>query len=282
MRKALAVILIGAVLFGLAGCKSPDDGVISLSSGGEQTDFPGMEIRVAQVYAEDDQTKLEVIWSNDTAYEVMYGEAYTIERLDADQWVNCAKNALTPFITVGYGLPAGKKIAKTYTITELFDLSQPGEYRFKSNCTVYADESASQNCALWASFVIENGNEEEDHTHATLAVQTANEPVYTYCGNAQSTLYIDGEAYTFGFGHSVTLTDILRNLDYNPYEVCRCMPQYRADTEFGTNYHIHLEYGFVRCDKGQAALTQAQIDAIREIVNWAKTTNCQYQEGDSQ
>jgi len=124
--------------------------------------------------------------------------------------------------------------------------------------------------------------EQTDTTNEKLTAQTANEPVYTYCGNTQSTLYIDGEAYTFGFGHSVTLTDILRNLDYNPYEVCRCMPQYRADTEFGTNYHIHLEYGFVRCDKGQAKLTREQIDAIREIVNWAKATNCQYQEGDSQ
>ena len=36
---------------------------------------------------------------------------------------------------------------------------------------------------------------------------------------------------------------------------------------------IHLDNGFVRCDKGQAALTQAQIDTIAEIVNWAKT-NC--------
>jgi hypothetical protein len=51
------------------------------------------------------------------------------------------------------------------------------------------------------------------------------------------------------------------------------MAQFKVDTELGQNYQIHLDNGFVRCDKGQAALTQAQIDTIAEIVNWAKT-NC--------
>ena len=78
------------------------------------------------------------------------------------------------------------------------------------------------------------------------------------------------------YGYSVTLTDLLANLDYNPDKVCRCMAQYKADTEFGKNYHIHLEYGFVRCDKGQADLTQEQIDTIAEIIEWAETTNCKY------
>ena len=92
----------------------------------------------------------------------------------------------------------------------------------------------------------------------------------------QTTLYINGKEYTFMYGYSVTLTDLLANLDYNPDKVCRCMAQYKADTEFGKNYHIHLEYGFVRCDKGQADLTQEQIDTIAEIIEWAETTNCKY------
>lgn len=115
------------------------------------------------------------------------------------------------------------------------------------------------------------------HLHATaLTAQTVDDPVTGYCGNTWTTLYIDGKEYSFMYGYSVTLTDLLVNLDYNPNKVCRCMPQYRADTEFGSNYHIHLDYGFVRCDKGQADLTQEQIDTIAEIINWAETTNCQY------
>ena len=118
---------------------------------------------------------------------------------------------------------------------------------------------------------------DDTHAHMTaLRPQTVAEPIAGYCGNTQTTLYINGKEYTFMYGYSVTLTDLLANLDYNPDKVCRCMAQYKADTEFGKNYHIHLEYGFVRCDKGQADLTQEQIDTIAEIIEWAETTNCKY------
>ena len=118
---------------------------------------------------------------------------------------------------------------------------------------------------------------DDTHAHMTaLRPQTVAEPITGYCGNTQTTLYINGKEYTFMYGYSVTLTDLLANLDYHPDKVCRCMAQYKADTEFGKNYHIHLEYGFVRCDKGQADLTQEQIDTIAEIIEWAETTNCKY------
>ena len=118
---------------------------------------------------------------------------------------------------------------------------------------------------------------EDPHIHMTaLTPQIVEDPVTGYCGNTWTRLYIDGKEYDFMYGYSVTLTDLLVNLDYDPGKVCRCMAQYRADTEFGTNYQIHLDYGFVRCDLGQADLTQDQIQTIADIVNWAETTNCQY------
>ena len=69
---------------------------------------------------------------------------------------------------------------------------------------------------------------------------------------------------------------MLVNLDYDPMHVCRCRPEYTVDTEFGTGYGINLTAGYARCDKGQADLTQEQIDTIAEIIEWAKTTNCKY------
>ena len=114
----------------------------------------------------------------------------------------------------------------------------------------------------------------EIHLHTTaLTTQTVENPITGYCGNTWTTLYVDGEEYGFMGSQSVALTDILANLRYNPDKVCRCMPQYRADTEFGTNYHIHLDYGFVRCDKGQADLTVEQVKLIEEIIAWAENQN---------
>ena len=117
----------------------------------------------------------------------------------------------------------------------------------------------------------------DDHNHQVAATaQTVDDPVTGYCGNTWTRLHIDGKEYSFMYGYSVTLTDILVNLDYDPMRVCRCRPEYTVDTEFGIGYGINLAAGYARCDKGQADLTQEQIDTIAEIIEWAETTNCKY------
>ena len=72
------------------------------------------------------------------------------------------------------------------------------------------------------------------------------------------------------FGNSVTMTDILANLNYDKNKLCKCLPEYTVDTEFGIGYGINITEGYARCDKGQAELTQEQIDKLKEIVLWAK------------
>ncbi len=112
----------------------------------------------------------------------------------------------------------------------------------------------------------------KDHEHkAAKVAQTVKNPVSGYCGNTMTTIYFDDdEKFTFMSGNSVTMTDILANLDYDKEKICKCLPQYRVDTEFGTNYGINITEGFVRCDKGQAELTQIQIDKLKEIILWAR------------
>lgn len=117
----------------------------------------------------------------------------------------------------------------------------------------------------------------DDHSHQVAATaQTVDDPVTGYCGNIQTTLYVGDKEYSFMYGYSVTLTDILVNLNYDPMRICRCRPEYTVDTEFGKGYGINLTAGYARCDKGQAELTQEQIDTIAEIIGWAETTNCTY------
>ena len=117
----------------------------------------------------------------------------------------------------------------------------------------------------------------DDHSHqAAATAQTVDDPFVGYCGNTQTTLHIGDKEYTFMYGNSVTLTDILLNLKYDPMRICRCRPEYTVDTEFGKGYGINLTAGHARCDKGQADLTQEQIDTIAEIIEWAETTNCKY------
>ena len=116
-----------------------------------------------------------------------------------------------------------------------------------------------------------------DHGHQLAAEpQTVEDPFVGYCGNTWTRLHVGEDIYAFMYGNSVTLTDILLNLDYRPGEFCRCMAEYTVDTEFGLGYEVNLTEGFARCEKGQASLTEEQVEQIRGIIQWAVTTDCEY------
>ena len=112
----------------------------------------------------------------------------------------------------------------------------------------------------------------DGHSHSPVnEAQTVDEPVSGYFGNTQTTIHFDNDkSYTFMSGNSVTMTDILVNLKYDKNKLCKCLPEYKVDTEFGIGYGINLTEGYARCDKGQADLTREQIDKLKEIILWAK------------
>lgn len=113
-----------------------------------------------------------------------------------------------------------------------------------------------------------------EHTHA-LAEQanTVADPVSGYCGNTQTTLYYDGKVYSFMGGNSVTLTDMLINMEYDPEKSCKCYAEYKVDTEFGTGYELSVgeNEGFARCEKGQADLTKEQLETVKDIIKRVKS-----------
>ena len=96
--------------------------------------------------------------------------------------------------------------------------------------------------------------------------QTVEDPVSGYCGNTVTEVTLDGETYSFWGGDSVNLTDIVINLAYDPGAVCKCLPEFTVDTEFGDGYGVNLTENYVRCEAGQAPLTAEQTEEIREII----------------
>lgn len=106
-----------------------------------------------------------------------------------------------------------------------------------------------------------------DHPHALAAEpQTVENPVSGYCGNTRTTVYLNGESWTFEGNDSVALTDILINLDYDEEKICRCAVEFTVDTEFNTGYGVNLTEGYARWDEGQADLTEEQVQTVREII----------------
>ncbi len=122
-----------------------------------------------------------------------------------------------------------------------------------------------------SNVIIELNGKQYSHNHATFTeTDTVDEVSGGYCGNTQTTVYFkDLKKYSFMYGKSVDLTHILYTLDYTPAELCNCLPEYTVDTEFGTGYEINLTKGFVRCDKGQASITEERAEEIKSIILWA-------------
>lgn len=113
----------------------------------------------------------------------------------------------------------------------------------------------------------------EEHKHGFAATeQTVEHEAMGYCGNTETTIHQDGKSYTFMGGNSVSLTDMLLHLDYDPEKLCKCLPDISVDTEFGRNYGLSLgeDGGYARCDKGQADLTAEQVQKILEIIEKVK------------
>ena len=120
------------------------------------------------------------------------------------------------------------------------------------------------------SLKMENPSDsEEEHSHQPAeTAQTVEDPVSGYCGNTVTSVrsWPDWEEVSFWGSDSVTLTDIVINLDYDPDAVCRCAPEYRVDTEFGDGYGVNLTEAYARCDAGQAPLTTEQVEAIQSVI----------------
>lgn len=107
----------------------------------------------------------------------------------------------------------------------------------------------------------------DEHSHRFAEEpQTVDDPIAGYCGNMITTVYLNGEEYSFAGSDSVNLTDIVINMKYDPLKVCRCIPEFTVGTESGVNYGIDLSHGFVRCEDGQADLTPDQVKMIGEII----------------
>lgn len=115
---------------------------------------------------------------------------------------------------------------------------------------------------------LQGASENTDHGHdpAVSPQMIVDDEPGGYCGNTVTKIKIDENEYSFWGEDSVRLTDMLLHLDYSG-DICRCLPEYTVDTEFGSDYGINLTDFYVRHDGGQVQLTEDQVQEIREIID---------------
>ena len=119
----------------------------------------------------------------------------------------------------------------------------------------------------------EPDTEGPEHAHTLSETDhTVDHEAAGYCGNTVTTIsretWLGGEPWEVSFwgDDSVALTDLLLYLDYSG-DICRCLPEYNVDTEFGTGYGVNLTEGYARHDGGQVSLTAEQVEEIQAILD---------------
>lgn len=154
MKKATAVIYISACIVCVIGvivlsCSLPKK--LPVSKGVTHSELTGVTVEIDGMYKHSDMTTLAVSWHNKTGKPIFYGELFAIERLEKGEWVDCALKEHNS-ILIGYTLQANKSVRKEYRISDWYDVTVPGTYRFRSSCHAEAGEDSS----VWAEFTIES------------------------------------------------------------------------------------------------------------------------------
>lgn len=124
----------------------------SLSNGDSHSDVEGIFVEIVGINIYPDITSLVVLWNNKTEYTATYGNTYSIERLENGEWVDCSlKDNI--FTLIGYELKTNETVNKEYRLTDMYDISKSGTYRFRTTCIL--DKGDNKECNMWAEFIIE-------------------------------------------------------------------------------------------------------------------------------
>ena len=163
MKKIAAVLLSVLILGSFVSCDKdilvPNEfnskkAVITV--GESYTSFEGMEIQISDFVWDDDKTELKADWVNNTPYEVLYGESFDIQQEKDGEWQSCVMLENLVFNMIGYTLPSKASQSKTYKLTDIFDIYENGNYRFKTGCSVYehGQNAKTTECDLWVEFTV--------------------------------------------------------------------------------------------------------------------------------
>lgn len=180
MKRLFALLLILALL-ATAGCAyvHPKEELSLTEGSNTHSDHEQIEIRIAGITRDEQGTCLEIEWISHSKEEAIFGASYTIERLEGKQWVSCLKAEDAAFDALAYVLLPGQTRKEVYRPDGLFDLSKPGTYRFRSECSAEGQDR----CQVWAEFSV--GKQAAQQTVGPLAFNARYIRSHTYLENVR-------------------------------------------------------------------------------------------------
>ncbi len=153
---ALTLLLALVILVSCFDNQHPCGGVITdplvvNGDDGIHTEFEGFYMTLNSV----SPSSIGVTWHNDTDFEIVFGEGYSVEILASNgKWVSVQKEEMS-VPAIALMLPAGGTLDKGYSL-KAFDLSRVGKYRLRSEFH-YGGETYS----TWVEFSVTDENAAE-------------------------------------------------------------------------------------------------------------------------
>ena len=152
-KKAILAIFAAILIIFTTSCGN--DGKTTENSKKNTSTFEGISVEVLSAEIQQDETVLSVRWKNESEYQAMYGEGFSIQKWENGSWVDCTMNENTAFTSIGYLLEPGKFITKGYQLRWLYGDLQPGQYRFLTSCSVWVGHNR-EDCQLTSEFTLKD------------------------------------------------------------------------------------------------------------------------------
>lgn len=130
MKKRM-MLLAGllCIVFAVTACTVA--GAIEL---GTTSELKGLALVAENETYQQDDTSITVVWKNESGKELMYGEAYGLERLTGDAWETVGSGEMT-VITIGYILRSSEEQQQTFGLSSRYGRLEPGAYRISTTCS---------------------------------------------------------------------------------------------------------------------------------------------------
>ena len=169
MKKLLAMLLCAVML--LTACQTATENqsesqILDESQPENDNKKADMQISYATAISiqslaiteANGKVTLDVLWKNDTDYEVIYGEMFWVERNADGKWVSCDDGEENAFIEIGIVLEPRSEHTKKYNVSNYYDVSELGDYRLMTECYIHISETETKKGIATADFALtENG-----------------------------------------------------------------------------------------------------------------------------
>ena len=169
MKKLLAMLLCAVML--LTACQTATENqsesqILDESRPENDNDKADMQINYATAVSirslaiteANGKVTLDVLWKNDTDYEVIYGEMFWVQRNADGKWVSCDDGEENAFIEIARVLVPRSEHTKKYNVSNYYDVTKLGDYRLMTECYIHISENETKKGIATADFSLtENG-----------------------------------------------------------------------------------------------------------------------------